>query len=83
MRRWSDWRAVNAGHGAIGKAPEYDRYIAMLGEVEQAARRAHAAGTKAADAGNAFTIPSSLGEWTLFSKAFFPRAFEAWYKELK
>src|SRR5581483_8762692 len=31
------------GHGAIGTPAEYDRYVAMLDEVERAARRAHAA----------------------------------------
>jgi len=71
------------GHGAVGRASDYDRYVAMLGEVEQAARRALVAGMTAAEAGNAFTLPPSLGEWTLFSKQFFPRAFDAWFKELK
>ncbi|HXT15101.1 MAG TPA: MBL fold metallo-hydrolase [Gemmatimonadaceae bacterium] len=70
------------GHGAIGHAADYDRYVAMIDEVEQAARAAHAAGKTAADAGAQFTLPASLGEWTLFSKAFYPRAFEAWYKVL-
>jgi hypothetical protein len=28
-------------------------------------------------------LPASLGDWTLFSKAFYERAFAAWYKELK
>ena len=54
----------------------------MLGEVERAARKAHEAGTSAADAGAAFTLPASLGEWTLFNKVFFERAFSAWYREL-
>jgi hypothetical protein len=55
----------------------------MLDEVERGARKAHAAGASTADAGAAFTLPASLGEWTLFNKLFFQRAFEAWYKELK
>jgi glyoxylase-like metal-dependent hydrolase (beta-lactamase superfamily II) len=71
------------GHGAVAQVAEFDRYVAMLDEVEQAARRAYAAGTSAADAGGSFALPASLGEWVLFSKAFYPRAFEAWYKELK
>ena len=71
------------GHGAVGRASDYDRYVAMLGEVEQAARRALVAGMTADEAGKTFTLPPSLGEWTLFSKAFFPRAFDAWFKELK
>ena len=70
------------GHGALAREAEFDRYVVMLNEVEQAARKAHQAGTSAADAGAAFTLPASLGEWTLFNKVFFERAFSAWYKEL-
>ena len=70
------------GHGAMGSAAEYDRYAAMLGEVERAARKAHAGGVTAADAGRAFALPASLGDWAMFSKVFYQRAFEAWYKEL-
>jgi glyoxylase-like metal-dependent hydrolase (beta-lactamase superfamily II) len=81
LRRSKDTIYV-PGHGAVGNAAEYDRYVAMLGEVEQAARKAHAAGTPAAEAGGAFTLPPSLGEWTLFSKTMYPTAFNAWYKEL-
>ena len=82
MRRAKDTIYV-PGHGAVGRAPEYDRYIAMLGEVEQAARKAHAAGTSAADAGAAFSLSPGLGEWALFNRVFFARAFEAWYRELR
>jgi glyoxylase-like metal-dependent hydrolase (beta-lactamase superfamily II) len=71
------------GHGPLGHPTEYDRYIAMLGEVESAAKKAHAAGTSAADAAASYTLPASLGEWALFNKSFYQRAFEAWYKELK
>lgn len=70
------------GHGPVGNVGDYDRYTAMLDEVERAARQAHAAGKSAADAGAAFALPASLGEWTMFSKQFYQRAFEAWYKEL-
>jgi glyoxylase-like metal-dependent hydrolase (beta-lactamase superfamily II) len=70
------------GHGPIGRAADYERYAGMLDEVERAARAAHAAGTSAADAGAQFTLPASLGEWTLFNTVFFQRAFEAWYKVL-
>ena len=70
------------GHGALAREADFDRYVSMLGEVEQAARKAHAQGTSAADAGAAFTLPASLGEWTLFNKVFFERAFAAWYREL-
>jgi glyoxylase-like metal-dependent hydrolase (beta-lactamase superfamily II) len=70
------------GHGAIAKDTDYGRYVAMIDEVEQAARRAHAEGRSAAEAGAAFTLPPSLGEWILFNKVFFERAFAAWYREL-
>ena len=81
LRRARDTTYI-PGHGAIGRAAEYDRYVAMLDEVERAARKAHAAGASAADAGSAFTLPASLGDWAMFSKVFYQRAFEAWYKEL-
>jgi glyoxylase-like metal-dependent hydrolase (beta-lactamase superfamily II) len=71
------------GHGALGHAAEYDRYVAMLDEVERAARAGLSAGTPPADLGGKFTLPASLGEWTMFNKVFYQRAFEAWYRELK
>lgn len=70
------------GHGPVGRDAEFDGYVAMLGVVEEAARKAHAAGTPATEAANAFALPPSLGEWTVFAKAFFERAFAAWYQEL-
>ncbi len=82
MKRSKDTLYV-PGHGPLGHPTEYDRYIAMLGEVESAAKKAHAAGKTPAEAGANFTLPSSLGEWALFNKGFYQRAFEAWYKELK
>jgi len=70
------------GHGPLGKAPEYDRYVAMLGEVERGARSAHARGVTAAEGAAQFALPPTLGEWTLFNKVFFERAFAAWYREI-
>jgi glyoxylase-like metal-dependent hydrolase (beta-lactamase superfamily II) len=70
------------GHGALAQEAEFDRYIAMIGEVEGAARRAHDRGQSAAAAGASYSLPSPLGEWTLFNKVFFERAFAAWYREL-
>jgi glyoxylase-like metal-dependent hydrolase (beta-lactamase superfamily II) len=81
MRRTKDTVYV-PGHGPLGNQAAYDRYLSMLGEVETAARAAYAKGTSAVDAGAAFTLPAALGEWTLFSKAFYERAFAAWYREL-
>ncbi len=71
------------GHGAIAKEADFDRYESMLGEIERAAREAHAKGQTAAEAGVAYALPASLGEWVLFNKVFFERAFSAWYKELE
>ena len=70
------------GHGPLARQADFARYEAMLGEVEQAARAAHARGVSATEAGAAYTLPPALGEWTLFNKVFFERAFAAWYKEL-
>ena len=70
------------GHGAVAGAADITRYQAMLDEIEQAARDAHAAGISAAAAGAAYALPDTLGEWTLFSRTFFERAFAAWYREL-
>ena len=70
------------GHGAVARDADFDRYVAMLGAVEEAARKAQKAGTPAVEAANSFALPPSLGEWTVFAKPFFERAFAAWYKEL-
>lgn len=70
------------GHGAIAKSADFDRYASMLEEIERAARDAHAKGKTAAEAGAAYALPASLGEWILFNRVFFERAFSAWYKEL-
>ena len=70
------------GHGPVGRVVDYDRYVKMLDEVELSARKARSAGVPAADAARGFTLPPSLGEWTLFNTSFFQRAFEAWYRDL-
>jgi len=82
LRRTKDTIYV-PGHGAVGNVAAYDRYIAMLDEVERGARKAYASGVGATEAGASFSLPPSLGEWASFSKLFYGRAFEAWYKELK
>jgi glyoxylase-like metal-dependent hydrolase (beta-lactamase superfamily II) len=70
------------GHGPLARETEFDRYASMLAEVEQAARRAKQEGRTPVEAGAAYALPASLGEWTLFNKVFFERAFAAWYREL-
>ena len=82
LRRSRDTLYV-PGHGALGHQAEYDRYVAMLDEVEKAARAGLAAGKTPVDLGASFSLPSSLGDWTMFNKVFYQRAFEAWYRELK
>lgn len=71
------------GHGAVANAADLARYTAMLGEVERAARDAVARGQSPAEAAASFTLPQSLGEWVLFNKVFFERAFSAWARELR
>jgi len=71
------------GHGALAREAEFDRYLAMIDEVERAARQYHGQGIGAAEAGGAYALPPALGEWTLFGKTFFERAFSAWYRELE
>ncbi len=70
------------GHGPLGGAAAFDQYVAVLSEVERAARRAHADGIDAAAAAARFALPPSLGEWVLFGRTFHERAFAAWYREL-
>jgi glyoxylase-like metal-dependent hydrolase (beta-lactamase superfamily II) len=70
------------GHGPVASEADVTRYLDMLGEVETAARRAVAAGIASVDAAATFRMPSSLGEWAMFSPAFLPRAFEAWRRDL-
>ena len=71
------------GHGAIADAAAFDRYAAVLDEVERAARDAHASGRPPAEAAARFWLPPSLGEWRLFGTVFFERAFTAWDRELR
>lgn len=70
------------GHGALAQTSDLERYQALLEEIERAARLAHAQGVSAADAGARYALPGALGEWVLFNKVFFERAFAAWYREL-
>jgi glyoxylase-like metal-dependent hydrolase (beta-lactamase superfamily II) len=70
------------GHGAVADAAAMTRYVAVLGELESAARSAHATGMAPAEAGKAFRLSASLGEWALFGPTFYERAFVAWNREL-
>ncbi len=70
------------GHGALATADDLGRYLTLLDDVEEAARRAIAAGITAEQAGSEFRIPTGLGEWTLFSARYYERAIGAWMREL-
>ena len=70
------------GHGATAVGADLDRYLALLDEVEQGARRSRDQGKTAAEGAAAFTLPPALGTWALFGPTFFERAFAAWYREL-
>lgn len=70
------------GHGPVATAPDLHRYAELLDAVEAAARRGHAEGKPARELAAGFSLPASLGEWTLFGATFFERAFTAWYREL-
>jgi len=70
------------GHGPVATAADFERYQALLDEIERGARSARERGLSAAGAAAQYSIPSSLGEWTLFNKRFIEGAFTAWYREL-
>jgi hypothetical protein len=63
--------------------PDLHNYIALIDDVEAAARRAHEAGTDAAAAGAAYRSPEALGEWLMFSPRYFETAIGAWLRELR
>lgn len=71
------------GHGPLADAAALDRYIDLLDDVEAAARKALKEGKSAQEAGTAYRIPASLGEWTLFNPRYFEQAIGHWMKELQ
>ena len=70
------------GHGAVAGRADVDRYLTLLDEVEQGARRSRDQGKSAAEGAAAFSLPPALGTWALFGPTFFERAFTAWHREL-
>jgi glyoxylase-like metal-dependent hydrolase (beta-lactamase superfamily II) len=82
MLRAMDAETYVPGHGSLADTAEMDRYIELLDDVEAAARAAVEGGVSAEAAGSAYTIPASLGEWTLFNPRYFERAIGAWMAEL-
>jgi glyoxylase-like metal-dependent hydrolase (beta-lactamase superfamily II) len=63
------WSTYVPGHGPLADAAELDKYVAVLDDIEAAAR-------------SAYEIPVELGEWTLFNPQYFERAIGAWMREL-
>lgn len=70
------------GHGPLADAADIDRYRTLLDSVESAARAAAASGTTAVEAAKTYRVPSSVGEWTLFSARYYEVAIGAWLREL-
>jgi glyoxylase-like metal-dependent hydrolase (beta-lactamase superfamily II) len=70
------------GHGPLADAAAIDRYIGLLDDVEEAARRALEAGMSAEEAGDRYRLPAGLGEWYRFRDDYFARAIGAWMAEV-
>lgn len=71
------------GHGELADRAAMATYLALLDDVEAAARRAHAAGTPVEVAARAYRPPAALGEWTLFGDRYYEVALRAWERELE
>ena len=70
------------GHGPLADSRAVDAYIALLDDVEAAARRAIERGLTAEEAGAEYRLPTGLEAWTLFNPGYFGRAIGAWMSEL-
>ena len=70
------------GHGSLAGRADIERLLAMLDEVEQAARDSFRREVSATEAGRLFTLPESLGRWTMLGDNYFDVAFSAWHNEL-
>lgn len=71
------------GHGDLADRAAIDRYVALIDDVEDAARRGVARGDPPDAAAAAYRPPEALGEWVMFSPRYYEVAFEAWYGELE
>lgn len=69
------------GHGDLARRPDVERYLMLLDDVGEHARRAIERGDDLDAAAAAYTIPPALGEWVMFSPRYFRVAFEAWRRE--
>jgi hypothetical protein len=71
------------GHGALADRAAVAGYLALLDDVEAAARRAIEAGTPLDVAASEYLPPALLGEWVLFSPRYYEVALGAWERELR
>lgn len=71
------------GHGGTADAAGLQPYVSLLDDVEAAARRAIEQGVPAAQAAESYRPPAALGEWVMFSQAYWRVAFQAWERELR
>lgn len=70
------------GHGPLAERADVERLLAVLGEIEDAARECYGTEVTATEAASRFQLSDSLGEWTLFSANYFEVAIGAWHREL-
>ena len=70
------------GHGDAADSAGLAPYLGLVRDIERAARRAVEQGVPAGQAAAAYRLPESLGDWTMFGKDYFERAFVAWEREL-
>jgi glyoxylase-like metal-dependent hydrolase (beta-lactamase superfamily II) len=71
------------GHGSVSGGEPFGVYVEMIEDVGAAAKKAHEAGTPAAEAWKTYKIPERLGNWYLFRPDIVRVAFEAWERELE
>ncbi len=76
-------KTIVPGHGPIANKDDIKKYLGLLGHVEEAARKAIKKELSPEQAWQEFSIPKSLGEWSLFRPDVSKFAFMAWEKELK
>ncbi len=70
------------GHGPLADKDDITRLLAVLAEVERAARKTFGTETTADETGRLFRLPESLGQWALFNDDYFVTAMSAWHREL-
>lgn len=70
------------GHGSLADRADIERLLAVLGEVENVARKIYGTDVTVSETARSFRLPESLGEWTLFSDSYFEVAIGAWHNEL-